>query len=288
MEHTALYRRFLKRRNYSSHTVKNYINILAHFIIWLPVSIEKVSHKTVLDYIDFMLTRRRKPKTINCHITCIHGFYEYLIEEEGLALINPVRKGYVLRLPKPLPKHLKDKEVTDLFAVIKNLRDRAMFLLMLRSGLRVEEVQRLTLEAINFIRKQIFIQNGKGSKDRIVYMSDDTRDALNMYVNTLPPKIKKLFLVEKGTYKGKPISVRGIQKRIEYYSRISGIKVSCHSLRHTFATQLLNADTDLVTIQDILGHSRIKTTERYCQVSNLKVQRDYYRAMEVVMQRAGP
>ena len=109
-----------------------------------------------------------------------------------------------------------------------------------------------------------------------------------MYVNKLPPKTKRLFLVEKGTYKGKPISVRGIQKRIEYYSRISGIKVSCHSLRHTFATQLLNADTDLVTIQDILGHSRIKTTERYCQVSNLKVQRDYYRAMEVVMQRAGP
>jgi site-specific recombinase XerD len=85
--------------------------------------------------------------------------------------------------------------------------------------------------------------------------------------------------------KGKPISVRGIQKRIEYYARKSRLKVSCHQLRHTMATQLLNADADLVTIQDLLGHSQITTTQRYCRVSNLKVQRDYYKAIEVVMQR---
>jgi site-specific recombinase XerD len=84
---------------------------------------------------------------------------------------------------------------------------------------------------------------------------------------------------------GKPISVRGIQKRIEYYARKSRLKVSCHQLRHTMATQLLNADADLVTIQDLLGHSQITTTQRYCRVSNLKVQRDYYKAIEVVMQR---
>jgi site-specific recombinase XerD len=85
--------------------------------------------------------------------------------------------------------------------------------------------------------------------------------------------------------KGKPISVRGIQKRIEYYARKSRLKVSCHQLRHTMATQLLNADADLVTIQDLLGHAKITTTQRYCKVSNLKVQRDYYKAIEVVMQR---
>ena len=78
----------------------------------------------------------------------------------------------------------------------------------------------------------------------------------------------------------------GIQKRIEYYARKAGLKVSCHQLRHTMATQLLNADADLVSIQDLLGYSRIKTTQRYCTVSNLKVQRDYFKAMEVVMQRA--
>jgi len=79
--------------------------------------------------------------------------------------------------------------------------------------------------------------------------------------------------------------VRAIQKRMEHYAQKAGLKVSCHQLRHTMATQLLNADADLVTIQDLLGHSRIKTTQRYCQVSNLKVQRDYQKAIAQVMQR---
>ena len=98
-------------------------------------------------------------------------------------------------------------------------------------------------------------------------------------------KTRGIFLVEKGVHTGKPLSVRGIQKRIEHYARKSGVKVSCHHLRHTMATQLLNADADLVTIQDLLGHTRIKTTQRYCRVSNLKVQRDYTKAMETIMQK---
>ena len=85
-----------------------------------------------------------------------------------------------------------------------------------------------------------------------------------------------------------PISVRGIQKRIEYYAQKAEIRVSCHHLRHTMATQLLNAEADLVTIQDLFGHSQITTTQCYCRVSNLKVQRDYYKATKVVLQRTQP
>jgi site-specific recombinase XerD len=77
------------------------------------------------------------------------------------------------------------------------------------------------------------------------------------------------LLVEKGIYRGKAISVRGMQKWIAYYAKKAPVRVSRHALRHTMATQLLNADADLVTIQDILGHSRIKTTQRYGKVSNL-------------------
>jgi site-specific recombinase XerD len=98
-------------------------------------------------------------------------------------------------------------------------------------------------------------------------------------------RVRKVFLVQKGTHKGKPLSVRGIQKRMEFYAKKAGLAVSCHQLRHTMATQLHNADADLVSIQDLLGHSRIKTTQRYCRVSNLKVQRDYFNAMQEVMKR---
>ena len=150
----------------------------------------------------------------------------------------------------------------------------------------MEEVVNLTLNAIDLKRGQILIFKGKGAKGRIVYFSQDTYDSLVAYLKKRKSlKTQNLFLVEKGTYKGKAISVRGIQKRIEYYSKKSKIKVSCHHLRHTMATQLLNAGADLVTIQDLLGHSKITTTQRYCKVSNLRVQRDYYKAMENVLQR---
>ena len=285
----ARYRRFLKRRNYSVHTVKNYVNILGHFSTWLQISIERVTSKETDAYMDHLLRRRKKPKTINCHFGCIHAFYDYLIEDEGMLLSNPVKKKYRLRLPRPLPKHLRDQQVAALFNEISDTRDRAMFTLMLRCGLRVEEVARLTADAIEYRSRQLYVFNGKGSKDRVVYLSEDAKSALEEYMQKRKwSKEKRVFLVQKGSLRGKPISVRGIQKRIEHYAHKAGIEVSCPHLRHTMAPQLLNADADLVTIQDLLGHSRITTTQCYCRVSNLKVQRDYYKAINIVLQRTQP
>ncbi|HUO75948.1 MAG TPA: tyrosine-type recombinase/integrase [Thermodesulfovibrionales bacterium] len=283
------YRRSLKRRNCSVHTVRNYMNILDRFHAWLQVPLEQATSKESDAYMDYLLRERKKPKTINCHFSCIHAIYKYLIEDERMALTNPVKKHYRLRLPRPLPKHLRDEQVAALFGEISDTRDRAMFMLMLRCGLRVEEVARLTADAIEYRSRQLYVFNGKGSKDRVVYLSEDALSALASYAEKRKwSKEKKVFLVQKGPLKGKPISVRGIQKRIEHYARRAGIQASCHHLRHTMATQLLNADADLVTIQDLLGHSRITTTQCYCRVSNLKVQRDYFKAIMVVLQRTQP
>jgi site-specific recombinase XerD len=244
----------------------------------------KVTRKDIEVYVDHLLRKRRTPKTITCHLQTIRLFFDYLMNEEGIPMVNPVTR-ISLRLPKPLPRHLKDDQVMRLFAVITDLRDRAMFMLMLRCGLRVEEVAHLTVDTVEYGRRQIFVSNGKGAKDRVVYVSEDARSALLAYLAKRSSKAKGLFLVQKGPMRGKPLSVRGIQKRIEYYARKSRLNVSCHRLRHTMATQLLNADADLATIQDLLGHGQITTTQRYCRVANLKVQRDYYKAMEVVLQR---
>jgi site-specific recombinase XerD len=278
------YRRALKRKNYSAHTVKSYMNILDHFVRWAPVPLSEVTCKEVGLYVDHLLRKRRRPKTITCHLQTMRLFFDYLIHEEGIPIVNPVTR-ISLRLPKPLPRHLKDDQVTRLLAVITDLRDRAMFMFMLRCGLRVQEVSDLTVDAVDFQRRQIFVSHGKGGKDRIVYISEDARSALLAYLSKRSAKGKRLFLVQKGPMKGQPLSVRGIQKRMEYYARKSKLNVSCHRLRHTMATQLLNADADLATIQDLLGHGQITTTQRYCWVANLKVQRDYYKAMEVVLQR---
>jgi site-specific recombinase XerD len=235
---------------------------------------------------DHLLGRRLRPKTINCYLNSVCQFYYYLSEEEGIQIVNPVRKPNIMKLPRALPKHLKEEHIEILFQNLKGPRDRAMFMLMLRCGLRVEEVAHLSLGNIDLRRRTLLIQDGKGAKDRIVYLSNDALLALSEYIRVRPAnKVKKVFLVEKGTHRGQPLSVRGIQKRMEYYARKSKLRISCHHLRHTMATQMLNADADLSTIQDLLGHNSIRTTQRYCRVSNVKVQRDYFKAMEVIMQR---
>jgi len=288
MENTELirYRRALKRKNYSAHTVKNYGNIINHFMRWLTVPLSEVTRKEIGVYVDHLLGKRRTPKTITCHRQTIRLFFDYLIHEEGIPMVNPVVR-ISIRLPKPLPRHRKDDQVRRLLAVITDRRDRAMFMLMLRCGLRVQEVAHLTVDGVELEsgRRQIFVASGKGAKNRVVYVSEDARTALLAYLAKRTSKAKGLFLVQKGTMKGQPLSVRGIQKRVEYYAKRSRLNVSCHRLRHTMATQLLNADADLATIQDLLGHGQITTTQRYCRVANLKVQRDYYKAMEVVLQR---
>ncbi len=258
--------------------------MLKHFLCWAMVPIETVGNEEIKAYIDDLLEQRKAAKTINCHLGCIRQFYRYLREEEGLQLADPVKRGSALRLPKPLPKHLLDEQVSELFEVINKPRDLAMFKLMLRCGLRVDEVANLTIDAIDYRRSRIFVHMGKGCKDRVVYISGDAGEALADYLQIRPEiETRRIFLVEKGTYREQPISVRGIQKRLEYYAKKTGHPVSCHQLRHTMATQLLNADADLVTIQDLLGHSKIKTTQRYCRVSNTKVQRDYHKAMENIV-----
>ena len=276
----------MKRRNCSPNTVKNYLNAVRGFVIWLDVPLEGVTHRTVSGYIDYLMRKRLKPKTINCHVNRISQFYHYLREEENVALVHPVRTNHLLKMSRPLPRHLRDEQVEDFFKVVKGHRDKAIFMLMLRCGLRVEEVANLSVGVVDFKQRKILIEDGKESKDRIVYISNDALQALVSYLEVRSSsKSRKVFLVGKGLCMGHSISIRGIQKRMEYYARKAMLRVSCHSLRHTMATQLLNADAELVTIQDLLGHCNVKTTQRYCRISNLKVQRDYFNAMEVIRQR---
>ena len=280
------YRRYLKRRNFSAHTVLNYMSSIKQFILWLDIPIEAVTHQKISAYTDHLLHKRMNPQSINSNLYRIRGFYDFLQYEKGLVIKNPVRKRCGLRLSKPLPKYLRDEDVEKFFSVVKKARDYAMFRIMLRCGLRVEETANLSMDAIDLKRQQMIVY-GKGKKDRIVYLSNDAKEALLRYLTKRSSsRVKKVFLNEKGVYKGKPISVRGIKKRMEYYANKSGIKISCHRLRHTMATQILNADTNLVTIQALLGHSNITTTERYSKVHNAKARRDYFRAMGVITSNA--
>ena len=281
------FRRYIKRRNYSAHTVKYYLSVIRQFVLWLNVPLEHAGVGQIEDYIDYLHQKRMQPASINLYLAIIRVFYNYLKYEEKINLLNPVKPNSRLRVPKPLPRALREDQVDQFFAVMKTKRDWAMFRLMLRCGLRVEEVANLSLGDIDLKQKRIMVVDGKGGKDRVVYISDDAADGLVEYLKQRSHRrVKKVFLVEKGDYKEKPISVRGIQKRMEYYAKKTGLKISCHHLRHTMATQLLNADAQVESIQDLLGHNWITTTERYCNVSNVKVKRDYFSAMEKILKRS--
>jgi site-specific recombinase XerD len=280
------YKRFLRRVNYSKFTIRNYFNNIKRFFEWLKVPIDEVTSVVIFEYIGFLHNRRLNPKTINSYLDGIRRFYDFLKYEERINIVNPVKSKYRQILPKTLPKFLKEQEIKILFDYIASKRDVAMFMLMLRCGLRVSEVANLTFHAIDFKRKSILVLNGKFRKDRVVYVSDDTIDALQAYIKVRPPsRSRKVFLVQKGLYWGKPLSVRSIQKRMENYAKKTGLTVSCHRLRHTMATQLLNADAMLATVQELMGHECIISTQRYAKVSNTKVRRDYFKAMEMMMAR---
>ena len=281
------FRRYLKRRNYSPHTVKYYLNIIKQFVLWLNVPLEQADVDKIEDYIDYLHQKRMQPASINLYLAIIRVFYNYLKYEEKIKLLNPVKANCRLRVPKPLPRAMREEQIDEFFEAVKTKRDWAMFRLMLRCGLRVEEVAKLSLGDIDLKRRRIMVVDGKGGKDRVVYVSDDAADGLLAYLKLRSHRrIKKVFLVEKGDYKGQPISVRGIQKRMEYYAKKTRLKISCHCLRHTMATQLLNADAEVESIQDLLGHNWITTTQRYCQVSNMKVKRDYFNAMARILKRS--
>jgi site-specific recombinase XerD len=148
----------------------------------------------------------------------------------------------------------------------------------------VEEVSDLKLDDLDLARQRLIVRSGKGGKDRRVYLSEDAVAALEAYLEQRADvDCPRLFLVQKGVYEGQGISVRGIQKRMEHYSRRADVPASCHSLRHTFATNLLEGGADIVTAQELLGHASVTTTQRYTRVSNQKVRNDYFNGMDKIL-----
>jgi len=275
---------YLARRNRSPHTVDSYRRDLVTFFAQVGKAPAAVRPQDVAGYIEGQQAAGHKPTTINRRLSAVRQLYFYLRDEEGLALEPPVRDTHYLKLPRPLPRFLTDEEVNRLFAVIQDARDRALFTLVLRCGLRVAEVVQLQLQDVDLTGQRIMVRQGKGRKDRLVYLSLDALLALRGYlVRRADEPCSRLFLVQKGPAAGHGLSVRGVQKRMEHYARQAGLEVSSHCLRHTFATQMLEAGADLPTIQALLGHAQMATTQRYAQISDQRVRGDYFAAMSQVV-----
>ncbi|MFC2007906.1 site-specific tyrosine recombinase/integron integrase [Chloroflexota bacterium] len=283
-------------RNASNYTVRNYANDLLGnyqrgtekgFFQFLRASnidsLEKVDRHVMRDYTSWLMQQGVAKASIARKLSAIRSFYRYL-EREELLQANPVNISSSPKLDKRLPSFLTVEETVRLLqspnlAKPEGQRDRALLELLYASGLRVSELVGLDLEQVNFITNEIRVW-GKGSKERVVLMGQPAAEALNSYIKEGRPKLlsdKKSNALFLNRYGGR-LPARRVQKILEKYSRNIDKRVHPHTLRHTFATHLLDGGADLRVVQELLGHAQLSSTQIYTHVTRSQARKIYLSA----------
>jgi len=275
----------LKLRNYSRHTVESYRIDLRLFFATTDKSLQQVSWREVDRFIEQQHRQGLAPTTINRRLKAIKRFFDHQLEQERL-LTCPVKPSHFVKEAKPLPKKLSQEQIKKLFAKVRNPLDRALFLLMLRCGLRVSEVAHLKLTDIDWEQKALVVEQGKGRKDRRVYVSDDALRSLKECLQIRPRCVPGDYVFWNQKRQNKPLGIKAIQKKMERTAKAAGVKASCHSLRHTFASNLLEEGAEVISIKEFLGHESITASERYARLSNQRVKQIYMQTIKKVIEKS--
>lgn len=239
---------------------------------------ENIHVRDVDRFVNHQVNRGYKPSTINRRLAAISSFYAFLIGE-GRNLSSPIfPKRHYLKEPKRLPRPVNEEDLLRFFTAIHDLRDRAMCSLMLRCGLRIGEVSVLKLSDL-FLgdTPSRMIIHGKGARERIVYLSPKAEQDLCNWL-AIRPKVpcEQVFV----SYQRRKISTTSISKRIKHLRDLGGVDLTAHRLRHTFADNLLSAGMPITSIQKLMGHRFIETTQNYAIANDRQVQKDFYAASE--------
>ena len=190
--------------------------------------------------------------------------------------------------PQRLPDLLTEAELVALYEAIwhaQQLTHLVMLKLLLYTGIRNAELVWLRLTDVDLQTCHLRIDQGKGRKDRYVYLSSDAAARLQACVAVRPAGIPADAVFWNRKRPRQPLSVKAIQKKMERYAKAAGIEATCHQLRHTFASNLLEHGAEIVTIKDLLGHESVHSSERYARVSNRKVKQEYVRTMKKVIRQ---
>jgi len=286
-------------RNLSEHTLRNYASDLEQFYDHLAppdqagkrrhVDIRAIDNLTVREFMASLYEKKKKKSSIHRKIAALRTFFRFLCRE-GILEVNPARLVASPRVERKLPNHLTIQEairfieMPDLETILGK-RDRAILELLYASGVRVSELVNLNLTDIDFVNQTMRVK-GKGRKERIVPFGDPARQALEAYLG-----VRGELLIEADqdkidplavfmNYQGTRITTRSVGRMIDKYIKLCADihHISPHSLRHSFATHLLDAGADLRTIQELLGHARLSTTQQYTHVSTDKLMEVYDKA----------
>jgi len=268
----------LVEKGLSKRTIASYSRDLIRYLNFINVSgiqdISETDTPVILKHLINLKNDNLSPRSRARHLTTLRGFYRFLMQEK----VIPYDPARLIDLPKSgfkLPKVLSIEEISVLLSTpdIKNpkgLRDAAMLELLYAAGLRVSELVQVKLMDTNLLAGYVRVF-GKGSKERIVPIGQYAKEKINQYIMSARPHLLKqvvspyLFVARAG----KPMTRQGFWKRLKQYAQKAGIRheITPHSLRHSFATHLLEGGADLRAVQVMLGHADISTTQIYTHVS---------------------
>jgi site-specific recombinase XerD len=271
------YLNYLKyEKNASPKTLENYSHYLNRFSEFVgDISVEEISPFLILNFRKYLHNLGLNIKTINYHIIAIRALLKFLLKND-IAVIHPEK----LELAKTPPREinfLTQREIEKLLEAphhfekneLKKYRDLAILHILYGSGLRVSELINLKLDNIKFDTKQFWVI-GKGKKLRAVFMTKKAMEYLKKFLDLRTDKSPYVIISLSNNNTGKPISRMAIRNIINHYAKLVGIdkKVTPHTLRHSFATMLLKKGVDLRTVQVLLGHANITTTQIYTHVAD--------------------
>jgi len=283
-------------RNASQHTLRNYAIDLEQFRDYLinigkgnEIKVNDIDHLTIREWMAHLYSQNKKKTSIARKLASLRTFFQFLVRE-GVLERNPARLVSRPRIEQKLPTTLSVEEVTK-FIEMPDLstdlgkRDRAILEFLYATGVRVSELVNLNLRDIDF-REKVVRVTGKRRKQRVVPFGEYAAQALMLYLVEARPKFlancppskrdeQAVFL----NYQGTRITTRSVGRMVEKYIKQCADlhSISPHSLRHTFATHLLDKGADLRAIQELLGHARLSTTQIYTQVSMEKLIEEYTR-----------
>lgn len=280
MKYVEDYLLFLKtEKKLGDNTINSYMLDLEDFFKTFNGSIESCTKKDILAYISSI--NGFEVSTVNRHISSLKSFFNYLVDE-SIIKVSPMEEVSSLKKTKKLPKYLSISEVNKLLNIPLNsefdYRNKAMLELMYATGLRVSELVSIEYSNIDFENSIIRI-NGKGKKERIIPLGEVASYYLKVYLNDYRSK-----LLKRNTYNqvflnnhGKPITRQGFNYILENIRELTGItkEITPHVLRHSFATHLLEGGADIRSIQEMLGHENISTTNIYTEVVNDVLRSNY-------------
>ena len=286
------YLRTLSACRYAPGSLAAVITVIRRFLRHLPLSrrdalASDFAGAVPPDISDFMCLARDAglaPSTINLSLSLLSEFFNFL-RDEGLLRSQPViKRRHRLLARTTLPKPMPETDLIRFFKAVDSRRDRLLFLLMLRCGLRVSEACALRWDDCDLVAGTIRINDGKGRVDRIVYISPDVEGELTAWLARSPGAT---YLFPSRKRQGRSLDRRVVNIIMSAYLHSAGIakRYTPHCLRHTFATQLLNGGVTLEVLKELMGHRSIQNTLKYTQLYEETKRQQYTQAMERVESR---